>query len=76
MGSLKTYSSDLTDAEWQRIEPLLPTEKPVGRLREVNLPEVLDAIFYRVENGVSGETYRLIVQHGKRCMAIFDYGCA
>ena len=21
MGSLKTYSSDLTDAEWQRIEP-------------------------------------------------------
>ena len=52
MGSLKTYSSDLTDAEWQRIEPLLPTEKPVGLLREVNLPEVLDAIFYRVENGV------------------------
>lgn len=52
MGSLKTYSSDLTDAEWQRIEPLLPTEKPVGRLREVDLREVLDAIFYRVENGV------------------------
>ncbi len=52
MGQHKTYSSDLTDAEWQRIEPLLPTEKPVGRLREVNLREVLDAIFYRVENGV------------------------
>lgn len=52
MGQLKTYSSDLTDAEWQRIEPLLPPDKPVGRLREVDLREVLDAIFYRVENGV------------------------
>ncbi|MBM0743544.1 transposase [Phormidium sp. CLA17] len=52
MGALKTYSSDLTDAEWHRIEPLLPTGKPVGRLREVDLRQVLDAIFYRVENGV------------------------
>lgn len=52
MGQLKTYSSDLTDAEWQRIEPLLPAEKPVGRLREVDLRDVLDAIFYRIENGV------------------------
>ncbi|PZV11534.1 MAG: hypothetical protein DCF22_14320 [Leptolyngbya sp.] len=52
MGSLKTYSSDLTDAEWQRMEPLLPADKPVGRLREVDLREGLDAIFYRVENGV------------------------
>lgn len=52
MGQLKTYSSDLSDAEWQRIEPLLPGDKAVGRLREVDLREVLDAIFYRVDNGV------------------------
>lgn len=52
MGQLKTYGSDLTDAEWNRIEPLLPTDKPVGRLREVDLREVLNAIFYRVDNGV------------------------
>lgn len=52
MGQLKTYTSDLTDAEWQRIEPLLPADKPVGRLRQVDLREVVDAIFYRVENGV------------------------
>ena len=45
MGQLKTYSSDLTDAKWQRIEPLLPADKPVGRLREVDLREVLNAIF-------------------------------
>ena len=52
MGQLKTYGSDLTDAEWERIAPLLPEDKPVGRLREVNLRDVLDAIFYREDNGV------------------------
>lgn len=52
MGQLKTYGSDLTDAEWNRIEPLLPNDKPVGRLREVDLREVLNGIFYRVDNGV------------------------
>lgn len=52
MGQLKTYSSDLTDAEWERVEPLLPEDKLVGRLREVDLREVLNAIFYRVDNGV------------------------
>ena len=52
MGQLKTYSSDLTDEEWQIAQMLLPEDKPVGRLREVELREVLNAIFYRVENGV------------------------
>jgi putative transposase len=51
MGQLKTYGSDLTDAEWGRIEPLLPPEKPVGKVREVDLREVVNAIFYRVDNG-------------------------
>lgn len=52
MGEFKTYSSDLTDEEWQIVEPLLPEDKPVGRLREVDLRDILNAIFYRVDNGV------------------------
>lgn len=48
----KQYTSDLTDAEWVKIEPLLPPEKPVGRAREVDLREVLNAIYYRADNGV------------------------
>ncbi len=43
--SHKIYDSDLTDAEWERIKPLLPPEKPLGSHREVALREVLDAIF-------------------------------
>jgi hypothetical protein len=43
---------DLTDEEWQCIAPLLPPEKLLGKLREVNLREVLNAIFYRADNGI------------------------
>lgn len=46
------YSTDLSDAEWERIRPLLPPEKPVGKQREVDLREVLNAIFYRADNGI------------------------
>ena len=48
----KEYTSNLTNAEWTIIEPLLPEEKPVGRDREVDLREVLNAIHYRADNGV------------------------
>lgn len=47
-----TYPSDLNDAEWQIIESLLPPDKPVGRPPEVNLRDVLDAIFSRADNGI------------------------
>jgi transposase len=49
--SLPYYDSDLTDEEWQRIEPLLPPAKPFGKDREVDLQDVLNAIFYRADNG-------------------------
>ncbi len=42
------YDSDLRDEEWQRIAPLLPPQKPVGKLRKVSLREVLNA---RADNG-------------------------
>jgi transposase len=48
----KQYTSDLTDQEWEIVEPLLPDDKAVGRLREVDLREVLNGIYYRADNGV------------------------
>jgi len=41
----KLYPSDLTDAQWSIIEPLIPTKK-TGRPRQVDMREVLNAIFY------------------------------
>jgi transposase len=46
------YDSDLTDEEWQKIEPLLPPIKALGKHREVSLREILNAIFYRADNGI------------------------
>ena len=46
------YPTDLTDAQWKLIRPLLPKPKPGGRPRTVNLREILNAIFYIVRGGV------------------------
>ena len=46
-----SYTSDLTDAQWERIAPLIPPAKPGGRPRSVNVRAVLDAIFYRTKTG-------------------------
>lgn len=45
------YPSDLSDAEWEIIEPLLPRPKRKGRPRVHPLRELLNAIFYIVRSG-------------------------
>lgn len=47
----KPYPSDLSDAEWEKIKPLLPSANKLGSPRTVDLREILNAIFYRVDNG-------------------------
>jgi len=48
----KPYPSDLSDAEWQKVEPHLPTRKsPRGRKREHPLREIVNAIFYVLRSG-------------------------
>lgn len=47
----KPYSSDLTNAQWRKIQPLLPKALPGGHPREVNIREVLNAIYYREKHG-------------------------
>ncbi len=40
------FESDRTDAEWARLEPLLPAPSSTGRPREVDLREVVNALLY------------------------------
>ena len=47
----KRYSTDLSDAEWDIIRPLLPLPKARGRKRQVCQREILNAIFYQIHNG-------------------------
>lgn len=48
---VKRYRTDLTDEEWQAIEPLLPGPARTGRRRSVDLREVINAIRYLVRTG-------------------------
>jgi transposase len=45
------YPSDLTDAEWALVGPLIPPAKRGGRPRDVNVREVLNAVFYLLSTG-------------------------
>jgi len=46
-----TYPSDLTDAQWERLIPLIPPAKTGGRPRSVDIRAIVDAIFYRIKTG-------------------------
>ncbi len=47
----KTYPSDLSDRQWQLLEPLIPPEKPRGKRRSVDLREIVNGIFYLLHTG-------------------------
>lgn len=51
----KAYKSDLTDAQWQILEPLVPPPKPGGHPRTVNMREVVNGIFYVLRTGCGWE---------------------
>lgn len=47
----EAYATDLTDAQWAILEPLIPAAKHGGRPREVNMREVLNTILYLNRTG-------------------------
>ena len=53
----RAYPTDLSDAEWALLAPLLPAAKPGGRPRSTDLREVLNALRYWLR---SGEAWRLL----------------
>lgn len=51
------YTSDLTDAEWAILEPLIPPPRPGGRPVKHARREIVNAIRYVLR---SGEAWRLL----------------
>lgn len=47
----KAYKSDLTNDQWELIQPLLPKAKPGGRPRSTDLREVLNTLLYQNRTG-------------------------
>ena len=49
------YKTDLTDAQWKLIRPLIPPPKPGGRPRAVDMREVLNTLLYQARTGCQWE---------------------
>ena len=64
------YSSDLTDAEWMILEPLLPLEKPGGRRRRYPLREIINAIQYLLR---TGGAWRLLPHDLPHWRTVYEY---
>jgi putative transposase len=47
----RAYPSDLTEAEWLLLEPLLPETKPRGQARVHSYREIINALLYRLSSG-------------------------
>ena len=46
------YPTDLTDAQWEVLQPLLPPAKATGRPRALAMRLIINAIFYVVVGGI------------------------
>src|SRR5215212_3557006 len=66
----RPYPTDLSDAEWNYIEPYMPAPKGHGRPRAHSLREILDAIFYVVRSGCQ---WRLLPHDFPRWPTVYWY---
>ena len=68
------YPSDLTDAEWALIKPLIPPGKRGGDKRTVDVREVVNGLMYVLSTcllgAASGVPSRRTCRRVRRCMAI------
>jgi len=67
---MKLYASDLSDAEWTLLEPLIPPAKVGGRPRSVNMRQILNGIFYILR---SGGAWRLLPHEYPPWSTVYDY---
>jgi transposase len=64
------YPSDVSDAEWNVIVPLLPAAKTGGRPRTTSLRDVINAIFY-VSRG--GGAWRMLPKDFPPYQTVYRY---
>ena len=69
-GMRKPYPTDLSDAEWNYIEPHMPTPKGHGRPRTHDLREILNATFYVLKSGCH---WRLLPHDFPRWPTVYHY---
>lgn len=66
------YPSDLTDAEWEHIKPLIPPAKRGGGRRRVDMREVVNGVMYVLSTGCQ---WRYIPKDLLPRSTVNDYFC-
>jgi putative transposase len=66
----RRYPSDLTDAQWARLEPLLPVVRLGGRPRAHLLRESIDALRYVLRGGIA---WRALPQDYPPWQTVYHY---
>jgi putative transposase len=69
-GMRKPYPTDLSDAEWNYIEPHMPAPKGYGQPRTHSLREILNAVFYLLKSGCQ---WRLLPHNFPRWPTVYHY---
>jgi transposase len=65
-----SYPSDLTDAQWLLIEPLIPKALPGGRPRSLEMRSVVNAILYLNR---SGNAWRMLPRDFGPWSSVYHY---
>ena len=66
----KPYDSDLTDAEWEWMRPLLPRHPPRGNDPQIPKREIVNAIFYVNKHGC---TWRGLPHDFPKWQTVYGY---
>jgi putative transposase len=66
----QAYPSDLSDDQWEVLEPLIPPAKPGGRPRKRDPREIMNALFYVARSGCA---WRMLPHDFPPWQTVYDY---
>jgi len=66
----KSYATDITDEQWEKIAPWIPWAKPGGRNRKTSMREVVNAVFYVLRTGCA---WRMLPHDFPAWSTVYDY---
>ena len=66
----RRYPSDLTDAQWAILEPLVPAPRPGGRPAHHPRREIIDALLYVLRGGIA---WRALPHDYPPWQTVYDY---
>jgi putative transposase len=66
----RAYPTDLTDAQWAILEPLIPPPKPGGRPAKHARREIVNAMLYVLRGGIA---WRLLPHEYPPWQTVYDY---